>query len=123
MLAPVTIPVPGGKANERVVDLVHESPDPIHPERLEAVDGRASNQRLTALQIRRQPAEDPLRHLFVDATILLESEPTTDPGAVGLVPHTPVPVPHRLTTPLLDTVPDDVGASASKAAQRPGIVK
>src|SRR4030095_2567275 len=97
-LAPVTVAMPVDEADERVVDLVHTLPDPIHPEGEEAVDCGPPNQRFAPTQIGSQPAQDPLRHLFIDAAVLLKAEPATDPCAVGLIPHTPVPVTHHLAS-------------------------
>src|SRR5215472_185617 len=44
-LSPVAVPVPGNKADQGVVHFFDESPDPVEPERLKAVNARSSNSR------------------------------------------------------------------------------
>src|SRR5712692_3721152 len=122
VIAPVGIAVPVDEAHERWIDLVHEAPDPVKPERVEALDGGPPNESGTTGEIRIEPATHPVRDLLVDRAIALEAEPPSDPGAVGFVPHAPIPVPHRLAAPLFDAPPDDVGAPGGEPADGSRVV-
>src|SRR5262249_4536296 len=122
-LAPVTVAMPVDEADERVVDLVHESPVPVDPEGEEALNSRPSNQRFAPTQIRSQPAQDPLRPLSIEAGVLPKADPAADPRAVGLIPHTPVPVTHHLASPLFDAAPDYIGALVGEPAHGTWIIE
>src|SRR5229473_2373892 len=71
-LAPVTVPMPRDEANEGIVELVDETPDPVVPEGLEPVHGGTTEARPPAHEMRTEPREKLARRLLVDPPIELE---------------------------------------------------
>src|SRR3989442_1191314 len=55
--------------------------------------------------------------------VLLKTDLAADPGIVGLVPHTSVPIAHYLTISLLDAAPYNIGAALREPAHGSGIVE
>src|SRR5687768_1405454 len=109
-VAPVRIAMPVQEADEAIIDFMDKPPGPIPPKRLEPFDGRTTDARLAALQIRGEPMSHAMRHFFIDPAVLLKTDRPADPGVIRLVPHTPVPVAHDVPAPLFDAIPNDIGA-------------
>src|SRR2546428_10986004 len=121
--APVAETVPGNKANKSIVDLMHEPPDPLPPKGLKAVHGRAADPRFATCQIRLQPPPDGLGHCLVHLTIMFKRQTRISPGAIGLIPHAPIPVAHGFTPPLFNAAPHTPGALIAKPPRRMRISK
>src|SRR5262249_24523507 len=121
--APVAETVPGNKANKSVVDLMHEPPEPLPPKGLKSVHGRAADPRFAPCQIRLQPPQDALGHCLVHLTVMFKGQTRMSPGAVGLIPHAPIPVAHGFTPPLFDAAPDNICALIGKPPYRMRMIK
>src|SRR5260370_42363039 len=86
---PVAETVPGNKADKSVVDLMHESPDPIPPKGLKSVHGRAADPRFATCQIRLQPPQDAFGHCLVHLTVIFKRQTRISPTPCSLSPHPP----------------------------------
>src|SRR5713101_8466574 len=81
-LAPVTVPMPRDEADEGIVELVDEAPDPVVPEGLEPVHGGTPDARPPAHEMGTEVRKQLARRLLVDPPIELEGHAGADPLAV-----------------------------------------
>src|SRR5260370_21039859 len=99
MIPPVGIAMPVEEPDEFGIDFIGEAPDPIPPEGLEALHGRASDPRATRSQAWTEPAQDGASHVLIDVAVLREAHVAADPVIVRLVPDAPVPFSYALFSP------------------------
>src|SRR5215472_6472033 len=122
-VAPLGVVMPVDKPNQRIVDLVEQTPYPIEPEWLESFHRRAPDERSAPVEPRRQGAGDASRHRFVYRSVLLEVDAAADPVIVRLVPDAPIPILDFLAAPLLGAAPDNFGALFGKPPHRSWVVE
>src|SRR4029077_16910688 len=114
VLSPVPVEVPIEETNQFVVNLIEETPDPVHPERLKSLDCRTAQPQFAALQVRLQPVHAAVGYLFIDVAVLCEGKWAADSLLVRFVPHAPVPIPDNVTAPLFNAAADDIAAPIGK---------
>src|SRR6266851_2223686 len=122
VIPPVGIAMPVDETDEFGIDFIDKAPDPIPPEGLEALHGRASDTRAPRSQAWTEPAQDGASHVLIDVAVLREAQVAADPVIVRLVPDTPVPSSYALFAPFLQAVPHDITALLGEPADRPRIV-
>src|SRR5262249_23105603 len=72
--SPFRIVVPVDEPDQRRVDLIKQSPDPVQPERLKTFNGRPSDAWRPAIQPRRKRPRHSSRRVFVHPAVLFESD-------------------------------------------------
>src|SRR5262249_5605834 len=123
MIAPFWIEVPIDKTHQRTINLIDETPHPIHPKRIKSLNCGATDTWPTPVHIGSQPSHNPLRRWLIHTTILLEVDAATNPIVVRFVPDAPIPISHHLAAPLLYTSPHHVGALVCEPAYGTDIVE
>src|SRR6266545_1529783 len=70
-----------------------------------------ADQNAATIEIGRNPTQDLVGHLEINLVVQFECEAWVSPAAIGLVPHTPIPIPYDVASPLLNTTPDQIAAT------------
>src|SRR6266568_3286987 len=70
MIAPFRIVVPIDKTHQRTINLMDETPHPIHPKGIKSLNRGTANTWPAPVHIGSQPSHNSLRHCLIYATIL-----------------------------------------------------